>query len=85
MEFAKSGHEQFLFAGFPPDILMNTFTSEEIIDLFISSLPADASDNDAQILREALQRLVKVAQFEQAQAIQKDFEAIERIVPSKTC
>lgn len=56
---------------------LTMLTSQEMIDLLISALPADATDNDAYILREALKRLVRVAQYEQLQALQEDFDTVD--------
>lgn len=60
--------------------LINMISSAEFIELIVGALPTDAGQRDESILREALQRLVKVARLEQLQAIENDFDAIDNLI-----
>jgi hypothetical protein len=55
-------------------------SSKEFIELIVAALPANASQREESILREALQRLVRVGQREQLQAIQDDFDTVDTLM-----
>jgi hypothetical protein len=52
------------------------YTTEEMIEMLVSALPADAESRDVQVFRSALQRLVNVACVEQVQRIQEDLDTV---------
>lgn len=54
-------------------------SSTEFIELIVNALPKD-SQREENILREALQRLVNMAQLEQAQAIENDFDKVDNMM-----
>ncbi|MDB5841594.1 MAG: hypothetical protein JWQ23_3546 [Herminiimonas sp.] len=55
-------------------------TSEQMIELLVASVSTDTSEYNRQVFRDALFKLVRLAQAEKLASVQQDFHAVERAV-----
>ncbi|MGV3653411.1 MAG: hypothetical protein ACO1N5_04275 [Noviherbaspirillum sp.] len=55
-------------------------TSEQMIELLVASVSNDTSDYNRRIFRDALFKLVRLAQAEKLASVQQDFHTVERAV-----
>jgi len=55
-------------------------SSEQMIELLVASVSSDTSDYNRQVFREALVKLVRLAQAEKLAAVEQDFHTVERAI-----